>query len=386
MSSTVANAVRKPLKVRAPRRFLFLFGIPHAFVVTATIAAYYALGGAAWVTLLPAIWFYGAIPLLDYLIGEDETVPPEDEYARLEADRFYTNVIFAVLPIYLLNFVLGIMLLVDGLPLWAAIPFVFSFGVGSGQVLTFAHELGHRTNNLDRQVAKYALSIIGYGHFCIEHNRGHHVHVATPEDCASSRMNESVYAFTFRDIPGAFRRGWMHEAKRLRNKKLPVFSHHNEILQSYTVTVLIAAAMILWLGWAALPFIMIHHFFGWFALTLVNYIEHYGLKREKLPNGRYEPCKPHHSWNTNHIVSNIVTVNLQRHSDHHANPARPYQCLRNFEELPRLPSGYPGCITMALVPPVWFAVMNPRVRAWCATFAGGDESKLNWGFRDAPAK
>lgn len=368
------------IAIRAPRRWAFLLGIPNALVPTLSIAAYYGFGGAAWAALVPFLWSFVAIPILDAVVGEDETSPPETDYDRLAADRFYTNIIFAILPIYFLNFALGIMLLVDGLPLWAAVPFLYTLGIGSGQCIIYAHELGHRTGKLDRNAAKVALSLVGYGHFCIEHNRGHHVNVATPEDCSSARMNETVYGFAVRDIIGAFRGAWKHESKRLRNRKQRLFSRHNEILQSYILTVLIAAATILWLGWAALPFILIHHTLGISALSLVNYIEHYGLKRQKLPNGRYEPCQPHHSWNTNHKVSNIVEINLQRHSDHHANPMRPYQCLRNFEELPRLPSGYPGCLSLSLVPPLWFAVMNPKVRAW----AKGDETKLNWGFEAGP--
>ncbi|GGY36589.1 alkane 1-monooxygenase [Parvularcula lutaonensis] len=374
--STTLRLDHKPTDViRAPRKWMFLLGIPSAMVPTICVAAYYAFGQQPWIAVLPFIWFFICIPILDAVVGEDLTNPPPEDFERLAADRFYTNIIFASLPVYFLNFVFGIMLLVDGLPVWAMLPFLYTIGIGGGQVLIIAHELGHRTNRLDRNIAKLALGLIGYGHFCIEHNRGHHVNVATPEDCSSARMNETVYAFMFRDIIGAFVGGWKQEAKRLRNRGQPVFSHHNEILQSYAITVLIAAAMVAWLGWAALPFIIAHHFLAFFALTMVNYIEHYGLKREKLPNGRYEPCQPHHSWNTNHTVSNLLEINLQRHSDHHANPMRPYQCLRNFEELPRLPSGYPGCITMSLIPPLWFRVMNPKVLAW----AGGDKSKLNWG-------
>jgi alkane 1-monooxygenase len=132
-------------------------------------------------------------------------------------------------------------------------------------------------------------------------------------------------------------------------------------------------------GWQVLPWLIAHHALAFFALSMVNYIEHYGLKRQKLPNGRYEPCQPKHSWNTNHTVSNILEINLQRHSDHHANPMRPYQCLRNFEELPRLPSGYPGCISLSLVPPLWFKVMNPKALGW----ADGDPKRLNWGPEEA---
>uniref|UniRef100_UPI00345933BE fatty acid desaturase n=1 Tax=uncultured Bradyrhizobium sp. TaxID=199684 RepID=UPI00345933BE len=131
--------------------------------------------------------------------------------------------------------------------------------------------------------------------------------------------------------------------------------------------------------YAVAPFIVAHHFLGWYALTQANYVEHYGLLREKLPNGRYQAVEPRHSWNTNHIVSNLMTLHLQRHSDHHANPMRPYQSLRDFDDIPRLPNGYTGMFGLAAIPPLWFRVMDPKALAW----AGGDKSKLNLGDRAA---
>ena len=165
------------------------------------------------------------------------------------------------------------------------------------------------------------------------------------------------------------------ERDRLTKKGLPFWHWRNDLLQGYAITLAVAIALALWLGPWVLPFVVLHHFVGWLQLTLANYVEHYGLLRRKLPSGRYEPCQPHHSWNTNHIASNLMLFHLQRHSDHHANPLRPYQALRNFAELPRLPSGYPGCYFLAHIPPLWRRIMDPKVMAW----AGGDISKVNRG-------
>jgi alkane 1-monooxygenase len=136
---------------------------------------------------------------------------------------------------------------------------------------------------------------------------------------------------------------------------------------------MIAATLFAMFGWIMAPFLLIHHFYGWYGLTQANYVEHYGLLRQKLTNGRYELCEPRHSWNTNHTYSNLISFHLQRHSDHHANALRPYQALRDFDNLPRLPSGYPGCFGMAAIPWLWFKVMDPKVMAW----AGGDIAKVN---------
>jgi alkane 1-monooxygenase len=199
--------------------------------------------------------------------------------------------------------------------------------------------------------------------------------VATPEDPTSARWNESLYAFALRELPATALIAWDMERKRLARKGLPFWHWRNDLLQGYAITLSFAVILIVFLGWVMIPFLLLHHGFGWFQLTMANYIEHYGLLREKKDNGRYVPCEPIHSWNTNHIVSNLLLFHLQRHSDHHANPMRPYQALRNFGELPRLPSGYPGCFGLALFPPLWFKVMNPKVLEW----TGGDMKLINTG-------
>jgi alkane 1-monooxygenase len=379
-STTFDQPTSSALKVRAPRRWLFALGIPHAGLPVIAAAFYFLLAEPVWAALVPFVWFYIAIPVLDRALGEDETVPPEWDYDRLAADPFYSRLAYLIIPVILAGSAATMAMLTMGsLPIWAKVMVLYAGGIGAGQAIIIAHELGHRTGRFDRTMAKLALGIVGYGHFCIEHNRGHHVRVATPEDCSSARMNETVYAFAVRDIAGAFKGAWVHERRRLKARGQALFGPHNEILQSYAVTLLLGILAVAVFGWQVLPWLIAHHALAFFALSMVNYIEHYGLKRQKLPNGRYEPCQPKHSWNTNHTVSNILEINLQRHSDHHANPMRPYQCLRNFEELPRLPSGYPGCISLSLVPPLWFKVMNPKALGW----ADGDPKRLNWGPEEA---
>ena len=171
----------------------------------------------------------------------------------------------------------------------------------------------------------------------------------------------------------ACKRGWQHEVDRLAKLGHGAFTWHNPILLSWLLTAAIAVVLIGVFGWIIAPFLVIHHFYAWYGLTQANYVEHYGLLRQKLANGRYEACKPRHSWNTNHIFSNLLTFHLQRHSDHHANALRPYQTLRDFEDLPRLPSGYPGSFGLAALPFLWFRVMDPKLIRW----AGGELDKLN---------
>jgi alkane 1-monooxygenase len=176
-------------------------------------------------------------------------------------------------------------------------------------------------------------------------------------------MGESIYKFARREIPGAFRRAWAVEDERLTRKGVSVWSWENEILQSYAVTFALQISLIAAFGWVMIPFLAIHNFLAWWQLTSANYIEHYGLLRQKEPNGKYERCQPHHSWNSNHKYTNLVLFHLERHSDHHAHPTRRYQSLRNFKNVPRLPNGYNGMFPLAYVPPLWFRVMDPRLMA-----------------------
>ena len=333
-------------------------------------------GGAAIWALVPVLFYYIAIPILDMLVGEDTTNPPEEVVEELSKDQFYRFLLHLSVPIFYFSFLMAAIAVgMLGLPIWATLALAWGAGVSSGSGLTVGHELGHKHNKIDRLAAKFITSLTGYSHFCIEHNQGHHVMVATPDDPTSARWNESIYAFAMREIPATARIAWGMERTRLERKGLPFWHWSNDLLQGYAITLTFSVVLIAIFGWIMVPFILLHHYVGWSQLTFANYVEHYGLLRDKKANGRYAPCEPIHSWNTNHIVSNLLLFHLQRHSDHHANPMRPYQALRNFEELPRLPSGYPGSFTLAAFPPLWFKVMNPKLLKW----TDGDMTRINTG-------
>lgn len=373
MTYTVQTADGRTVTYTDGKRYLWFFSFLLALVTPATVALY-LWTDSVFAVFFPLAYMYVFIPLFDLVVGEDTHNPPEEVVEQMAADPFYRILLHAAVPVFYASFAVAAWFVgTQDLPWWAIA--VFAWGVGSvhGDVLTIGHELGHKTNATDRFSAKIINALIGYAHFCIEHNRGHHVWVSTPEDPASSRMGESVYKFARRELPGTFKRGIEHERLRLSKKGKSFWSVENEVLQGYAITLTIAVLCVALFGWHMLPFLAIHHFTGWYGLTQANYVEHYGLLRRKLPNGRYEAVQPRHSWNTNHIVSNLLLFHLQRHSDHHANALRPYQALRDFADLPRLPSGYPGCYTLAAIPYLWFKVMDPKVVAW----AGGDLDKIN---------
>ena len=331
-------------------------------------------GSALWYWSTLAIW-YLLVPALDHLLPADASNPPPEVVPQLEADRYYRILTYLTVPIHYLTLIYCAWVVgTQHLPWYSFLGLALSVGVVNGLAINTGHELGHKTTSVERWLAKTVLAVVGYGHFFIEHNKGHHKDVATPEDPASSRMGENIYVFACREIPGAMRRAWASERTRLARSSLGPWTLRNEVLQPLLITIPLYAGLIAAFGWIMLPFLLIQAFWGWFGiLSSANYIEHYGLLRQRRDNGRYEPCQPHHSWNSNHVMSNLILFNLQRHSDHHANPTRRYQSLRAFEDLPELPSGYPLMFAIALLPPLWFALMDPRVVAW----AGGDFSRIN---------
>jgi alkane 1-monooxygenase len=234
-------------------------------------------------------------------------------------------------------------------------------GMVSGVAINTAHELGHKRASLERWLSRVALAQSGYGHFFIEHNRGHHVRVATPEDPASSRFGESFYAFLPRTVIGSLRSAWELEAVRLGRLGARVLGPRNDILGAWAMTLVLFAVLSAAFGAVVIPLLVLQAVVGFCLLEVVNYLEHYGLLRSRREDGRYERTRPEHSWNSNSAASNVLLYHLQRHSDHHANPVRRYQALRHVEEAPQLPTGYAGMIVLALLPPLWRRVMDPRV-------------------------
>ncbi|WP_425301648.1 alkane 1-monooxygenase [Nocardia wallacei] len=328
----------------------------------------------------PVFWWIGpiivliVIPVLDWVVGEDGSNPRDEDYELLSNDRYYRWCTYLFLPIQLIG--LGIagylwaddeLAVVDKLGLAATLGFVSGIGINA------AHELGHRVESLERWLAKVALAQSGYGHFFVEHNKGHHARVATPEDPASGRLGESLWEFLPRSVIGGYRSGIKLERDRLRRRGLGWWSVRNNILQAWSMTVVLYGALVLAFGPALLPYLLLQAVIAAGLLETVNYVEHYGLLRRKRPNGMWARCSPADSWNSDRLVTNIFLFHLQRHSDHHANPGRRYQTLRSSQEAPQLPAGYASMIVLAAIPPLWRRVMDPRVLA----HYDGDVSRAN---------
>ena len=359
-----------------PKRYLWLLG-PAVPLIGLAMLALYAQTRSVWALWFVVILVHAIIPALDWLFGEDAANPPEAALAGLVQDRYYSWVLYAFVPLQLAATVGGAWLAATGdLPWHHLLGLAISVGMVNGVAINTAHELGHKKGKLDRWLARISLAPTFYGHFYVEHNRGHHARVATPEDPASARLGEGFYAFLPRTVLGSLASAWHIEQRRLSLRGQGPWRLGNDCIAAWLLTVALWGAVLAWLGAGVLPYLLLQAMVGIALLEAVNYMEHYGLLRRTVRHGervRYERIDPSHSWNSNNVATNVLLYHLQRHSDHHANPTRRYQALRDTPEAPVLPTGYAGMILLALVPPLWHRVMDARVLA----HYDGDRGRAN---------
>jgi len=345
-------------------------GFLMAFVLPALIVFGYQMGGA-W-NFSNFIFAYGLVPLIDELVGKDPINIKKEDLSVLSGQVYFEGILHALVYIQLGLVIWGCYVISSGTLSWLElIGFTLSIMVMSSGMINVAHELGHKPHWFAQFQSQLTLMTVCYMHFFIEHNKGHHVNVATPKDPATSKKNQTFYNFWKQSVFGSWQDAWQIEKRRLARRNINTWSMRNQMLQYifYPLAFIITITGVLFLlnqplFWAAPIFFLAQSFLAFSSLEAVNYIEHYGLVRKEVSPGRYERVNPLHSWNSNHMVSNFLLFQLQRHSDHHAYAARPYQILRHFDESPQLPAGYPVMILMSLVPPLWFKNMNKRLETW----------------------
>jgi alkane 1-monooxygenase len=339
----------------------FKYLSPVAFYV----CAYMSFTKTGWHTWMPMIYAWVVIPLAELLIKPDEKNLNAAEEEMAKKDRLYDYMLyifvglqFVALYIFLNNFKQ------TGLSAFDIAGRIFTMGLLCGTFgINVGHELGHRVNSFEQWLAKASLMTSLYMHFFIEHNKGHHKNVATPEDPSSARYNEPVYTFYFRTIILSYLSAWKIANDEMRKKNLPVLHWKNEMLQAHLIQSAFLALIFFSFGATAFIYFLPAALLGILLLETVNYIEHYGLQRKQTAPGKYERAMPHHSWNSNHVLGRLMLFELSRHSDHHYLASRKYQVLQHHDDAPQLPTGYPGSMLLSLVPPVWFYVMNKRIKA-----------------------
>lgn len=353
-----ATPKAESLKVRLrPAGYWLVFTVPALMPLSWWLVQ--TTGTFLW-TALPIVWLYGLLPLTDCLIGRDRKPPVEAQDTWLNRRL----VPWLCLPVQL-AVVFGSLAVLPLMPWWAGVLWVLSLGyVGGVLAINVAHELIHRKSRLDRTVGGLLLSTVNYATFKIEHVRGHHVWVATVKDPSSAPRGEIVYRFVPRALIRNTINGWRLEAERLRRLGKSPLSLRNELIGWQLAVIAFAAAAWLIAGWIGVAGFLVQGLVAAASLEVINYVEHYGLKRRQLDNGRYERPEPRHSWNSDFWLSNGMLLQLQRHSDHHAFPSRPFTQLRSWPDAPQLPLGYSAMLPIAFVPPLYRRLIHPRLDAF----------------------
>jgi alkane 1-monooxygenase len=328
------------------------------------VGSFRAFAVTGWEVWMPLVYAWIVIPLLELFIKPNPGNMSAAEEEAAKADKIYDLLLYLVVILqyaalirflYVMSHDQMTTMDITG-RIWVMGMLCGVFGINVG------HELGHRVNVFEQTLAKALLLTSQYMHFFIEHNKGHHKRVATPEDPSSARYGEWVYTFYFRTVIFSYISAWEIANRETRKKSKPVFSFYNEMIQLTVVQVVFLAVIFFAFGWLVTLYYLAAAAIGSILLETVNYIEHYGLQRKALGDGKYERAMPVHSWNSDHVIGRVMLFELSRHSDHHYLASRKYQVLRHYDNSPQMPTGYPGMMLLSLVPPAWFYVMNKRIK------------------------
>ena len=340
-----------------------LRALKYLTVFTAVATGLISITQHGWLTFATPLYAFFLVPLFELFVPVDEKNLSAAEEEMIKNDPVYDFLVYAIVPLQWSMIILFLFTIQD--PTLTALEIIgrtLSLGVGCGALgINVAHELGHRVNKSEQLMAKILLLSSLYMHFFIEHNRGHHKNVSTDEDPASSRYGESLYAFIPRSMIMGYISAWKIEAKQMRKEGRSVLSIHNEMIQYQFIQAGLLVAIFLIFGLMPMLYFWIAATIGAISLEIVNYIEHYGLRRKKTGENSYERTMPIHSWNSSHVLGRLMLFELSRHSDHHYKASRKYQVLKHYEEAPQMPTGYPGMMLLSTIPPLWFYVMHKRI-------------------------
>lgn len=341
-----------------------LKAIKYLSPLTMYILAIVSFMSYGWLTYVALAYAFLLIPFVEIFIKPNTKNLSAAEEELAKADSMYDYILYSIVffQFAALYFFLHSMK-VDVLSTSEIVGRVLTMGLLCGTFgINVAHELGHRVKKLDQFFAKSLLLTSLYMHFFIEHNKGHHKNVSTPQDPSSARYNELIYVFFFRTIIFSYLSAWHIANDEMRKKNLPILHWKNEMLQAQFIQLGLIAAVYFFFGGLVTLYFLAAAAIGFLLLETINYIEHYGLQRKLKENGSYERAMPAHSWNSSHVLGRLMLFELSRHSDHHYMASRKYQILKHYEEAPQLPTGYPGSMILALIPPLWFAVMNRKIK------------------------
>ena len=341
-------------------RFKFL---KYFLALTVPLLAYFSFNGTGIITYAPMIEAFLLIPILELFFKPNSNNLSNAEEEMAKEDKSYDIVLYLLVPVIYFLLWEFLISMRETLTFSDRLGRILSMGlVCGGYGINVAHELGHRNNKFEQFLSKTLLLSSLYMHFFIEHNRGHHKRVSTKEDPSSASYGENIFSFWIRSVFTGYISAWNIEFSRLKRLKKFKFSLENEMLRFQLIQVLFVSSIYFVFGTQITIYFLFAAVMGFLLLETVNYIEHYGLQRKININGKYERVQPFHSWNSNHPVGRIMLFELSRHSDHHFNASRKYQVLKNHDNSPEMPTGYPGMMILSLIPPLWFYIMNKRIK------------------------
>jgi alkane 1-monooxygenase len=311
---------------------------------------------------LPLILFFGLVPIIELFFKADST-NFDKETAKFEKEnKLYNWILYAAIPVQIGMLIFFLYTMQEPLTTVEYVGRISSMGIMCGVLgINLGHELGHRLNKTEQFLGELMLLTSLNTHFLPYHNGGHHFNVATPNDAATARKNEPLYIFWIRSHFSSYIEAWQLENKRMKARDTSSFSLQNKMIKYTIANVVLLTTIYYFFGWIVLLSFILAAITGILLLQTVNYIEHYGLLRNKNEHGRYERVKHLHSWNSDHVIGRLVLFNLSRHSDHHYNGSKHYQVLKSLPESPQMPTGYPGMMLLSLVPPIWFKYMNAKI-------------------------
>ena len=331
-------------------------------VLSLPICVWISFHSSGILTFLPALYLFIAIPFFELILKVDKSNLSEQEKVLAANDSFYSILLYLMLPVqfgFLVYFMFNIQ---EAQSTSDLIGQISSMGLMCGVLgINIGHELGHRSNRFERCIGELLLLSSLENHFLPYHNRGHHTNVGTKSDPATARRDEWLFVFWFRSQIGSYIQAWKIEITRMKIMKKHVFSLENKMIQYTLLHSLFLGSIYAYFGLTVLVYFLFAALVGILLLETVNYIEHYGLYRQQRENGNYEQVKRKHSWNSNHVIGRAVLFELSRHSDHHFKADRPYQLVETSDDSPVMPTGYPGMMVLAFIPPLFFKVMNHRV-------------------------
>lgn len=335
-------------------KYLFAYTIPIAAIIGIYLGGLYTFSAFAYAFVL--------IPLIELLLPSQDVNPHKPQYNNTQ------NLVFDILLYLNVPIVYGSLLYslfklsISSITAIETVGIILSLGVVLGSNgINVAHELGHRPRMFEKILSKILLLPSFYTHFFIEHNHGHHLHVATPEDPSTAKLNQNLYQFWIQSVAGTYMKAWKIQRKLNKDNNISTFNFKNDMLYFMIIQLLYLVALYFSFGLTITVYAILAGIVGLLLLETINYIEHYGLLRNKLPSGRYERVTEQHSWNSNHTIGRIVLYELTRHSDHHFKSQKKYQTLTNHATSPQLPYGYPTSMVLAFFPPLWFKIMNKRL-------------------------